>query len=261
MQGIKIKRTNQEHLFLCSQSLVQNAGSFIVPNMISVIIPTYNAEQELAHSFNALIPAVVMGIVKQVIVVDGGSTDATEQISEQAGADFVRSEKGRGTQLQAGVSHASQNWLLFLHADTVLDPGWEREVETFIAKIMSGRRRASAAAFSFELNDFGLMPRVLEKGVAFRSHIMGLPYGDQGLLISRRFYDQLGGYKDIPLMEDVDLIRRIGWRRITILRSSAVTSAKRYKTEGYFRRMGRNLSCLILYYLRVPPRIIMQLYE
>jgi RNA:NAD 2'-phosphotransferase (TPT1/KptA family) len=78
--------------------------------------------------------------------------------------------------------------------------------------------------------------------------------------MSRRLYDRLGGFRDVPLMEDVDMVRRLGRARIAVLRSKAVTSAVRYRRDGYARRIGRNLSCLALYYLRVPPRIIARIY-
>jgi hypothetical protein len=151
-------------------------------------------------------------------------------------------------------------WLLFLHADTVLEPGWEREVSAHMERTDSGRRKPSAAAFRFALDDDGFWPRLIEAGVALRCALFRLPYGDQGLLISRQLYQQSGGYARLPLMEDVDLVRRIGRRRMAMLRTRAVTSAARYQQGGYVRRSVRNLSCLTLYFLRVPTRVIARLY-
>ena len=96
--------------------------------------------------------------------------------------------------------------------------------------------------------------------VAVRCRLFRLPYGDQGLLISRALYQRLGGFKPVPLMEDVDLVRRVGWRRLTALPSAAVTSAVRYRRDGYLLRPLRNLCCLTLYFLGVPPRAIVKLY-
>ena len=96
--------------------------------MITVVIPTLNAEQSLAATLSSLVPAVVDGVVRQVIIVDGGSSDRTLKIAEDSGADIVRASKGRGQQLAAGARQAKLNWLLFLHADTILDAGWEREI-------------------------------------------------------------------------------------------------------------------------------------
>ena len=228
--------------------------------MISVVIPTLNAEGGLAACLTALVPAAVEGLVREVIVVDGGSRDRTLAIIEQSGAELVRAGPGRGEQLSAGAARARSPWLLFLHADTVLEPGWEREVSALIERIDSGSRRPTAAAFRFALDDDGFRPRMIETGVAMRCSLLRLPYGDQGLLIPRQLYQQVGGYSGLPLMEDVDLVRRIGRRRMTVLRSRAVTSAARYQQDGYVRRSARNLSCLALYFLRVPTRIIARLY-
>jgi rSAM/selenodomain-associated transferase 2 len=228
--------------------------------MISVIIPTLNAEGGLAACLTALVPAAIDGMVREVIVVDGGSNDHTLKIIEQSGAELIHSGPGRGEQLAAGAARARSPWLLFLHADTVLQPGWEREVSALIERIDSGRRRPTAAAFRFALDDDGFRPRMIEAGVAIRCALLRLPYGDQGLLIQRHLYQQVGGYSRLPLMEDVDLVRRIGRRRMTILRARAVTSATRYQRDGYVRRSARNLSCLALYFLRVPTRIIARLY-
>lgn len=228
--------------------------------MISIVIPTLNAESGLAASLSALVTATVEGLVREVIIVDGGSTDRTLSIADQAGARIVTSEPGRGRQLRAGAEAARFGWLLFLHADTVLEPGWEREVWALVERVEIGERPETAAAFRFALDDLGFLPRLVEAGVGLRSSAMRLPYGDQGLLIPRRLYDRLGGFRDLPLMEDVDLVRRLGRSRTLILRSRAVTSAVRYRRDGYVPRVARNLTCLGLYYLRVPPQVIARIY-
>ena len=228
--------------------------------MISVVIPTLNAQSSLAATMTALIPAVVAGIVRQVIVVDGGSSDRTLRIAEEAGADIVTAERGRGRQLAAGAAAARFRWILFLHADTVLDAGWEREAAAFVERVDVGQRPAAAAAFRFALDDLGFMPRLIETGVAVRCTLFRLPYGDQGLLMPRKLYEELGGFKPMALMEDVDMIRRLGRSRTIILRTAAVTSAIRYKREGYIRRVARNLTCLSLYYLHAPMPVLLRLY-
>ena len=230
--------------------------------MLSVVIPTLNAEEGLPQCLNALIQATVRGLVREVVIVDGGSTDQTVEICDAAGATLVSSEKGRGIQLQAGAEHAKGDWLLFLHADTVLSPGWEDEVSKFLEQVEQGRFRGKevAAAFRFALDDFGPAARWLEWAVSLRCAFFRLPYGDQGLLIHKNFYGKLGGYTDAPLMEDVSLVRRIGWRRMVLLRSEAVTSPARYHRDGYLKRSLSNLGLLSLYFLRVPPRILARLY-
>lgn len=226
--------------------------------MISVVIPTLNAEASLPRTFDCLIPAAVRGLVREVIVSDGGSSDGTVALADAVGAHIVSGARGRGPQLAAGAEVARSDWLLFLHADTALTQGWEAEVEGFLER--SQIERPHAAAFRFALNDASFAARILERLVALRCFLFGLPYGDQGLLISKRFYKQLGGYRPLPLMEDVDIIRRIGRRRLTMLRTRAVTSAGRFREKGYFHRSARNLGILFLYALRVPPRVLVKLY-
>src|SRR5262245_18645941 len=127
----------------------------VVRPMISVIIPTLNAEAGLAPTLAALVPAALDGLVREVIVVDGGSAARTAAIADDAGATFITRSGGRGPQLSAGAAQARFPWLLFLHADTVLDPGWEREAMAFMEAIDTGRRRPTAAAFRFALDDEG----------------------------------------------------------------------------------------------------------
>lgn len=229
--------------------------------MISVIVPTLNAEATLARTLTALVSAAVEGLVREVIVADGGSTDRTAQIADEAGATLIDcAGGGRGRQLIAGASAARFAWLLFLHADTELEPGWEREVTAFLEAVDCGKRPPAAAAFRFALDDLGLSPTLLERLVAVRCALLRLPYGDQGLLVPRSLYDEVGGFPPLELMEDVAIARRLGRRRIALLRTRAVTSAVRYRRDGYLRRSLRNLSCLTLYFLGVPPDAINRIY-
>ena len=222
------------------------------PCAISVIIPTLNAAVHLGRCMAAL------DGITDVIVADGGSTDGTVEIATRLGAACLHStQTGRGPQLIAGAGLARRDWLLFLHADTVLDPGWQAEAGAFMADPANAFR---AAAFTFALDDPSRAARWLEAGVRLRSRWLGFPYGDQGLLIHRRFYDALSGYKPIVIMEDVDIIRRIGRARLTVLPTRAVTSAVRWQREGYLARSSRNLACLALYYAGLPPHRIKRLY-
>jgi rSAM/selenodomain-associated transferase 2 len=223
--------------------------------MISVVIPTLNAARTLPATFLSLFDAAMEGIVSEVIVCDGGSEDATRKIAEEAGADIIECERGRGRQLCAGAEKARKPWLLFLHADTALEQGWIQEAQAFMRN-----GEDAAAAFRFRLADKGVQPRLLEAAVAMRCKLFGLPYGDQGLLISRALYDAVGGFAPIPLMEDVDMARRLGRGRIAMLNAAAVTSAERFRRDGYFRRSFRNLSCLMAYYRGVPPEELVQRY-
>lgn len=229
--------------------------------MISVIIPTLNAEAGLGPTLAALVPAAVDGLVREVTVVDAGSTDRTPAIADSAGANLLTCGGGRGRQLAAGAACARFPWLLFLHADSVLEPGWERHASTFMERVDTGAQPAAAAAFRFALDDGGLRPRLLERMVALRCSVLRLPYGDQGLLLPRTLYNEIGGYRPLPLMEDVDIVRRLGRRRLRMLRCRAVTSAERFRRFGYARRSARNLLCLSLYSVGVPVRVIQRMYE
>jgi rSAM/selenodomain-associated transferase 2 len=221
--------------------------------MISVVIPALNAEATLPATLTALVPAALEGVVREVVVVDGGSTDRTREIADHAGAEVVTAPPNRGAQLRAGAHAARHPWLLFLNADTVLDAGWEREADSFMERVDNGASRHAAAAFRFALDDDGFAPRALEALVRLRCALFRLPYGDQGLLVPRHRYDEVGGHRTLPLTEDTDLVRRLGMRRVKLLSSRAVGSAARYRREGYVRRALGNLWQRILYSLRLAP--------
>ncbi len=229
--------------------------------MISVVIPTLNAAPLLTKTFAALVPAVVDGVVREVIVADSGSGDATQKIADEAGARLLVCDAGRGVQLGAGAEIARHPWLLFLHADTVLEAGWHHKARTFIDQVETGRRRHAAATFRFALDDDGLRPRIVEWGVGLRTVVGALPYGDQGLLISRLLYDEVGGFSAMPLFEDVDIVRRIGRRRLTMLPVKASTGAARFREAGYGRRVLRNWWCVALYYLGTPAERLVKIYN
>jgi rSAM/selenodomain-associated transferase 2 len=228
--------------------------------MISVIIPTLNAEATLPGTLTALVPAAVGGLVREVIVVDGGSSDRTGDITDHAGANLVKTGPGRGHQLKIGAARARFPWLLFLHADTALESGWEPEVSTFMRAVDRQELPLAAAAFRFALDDKGIRPRLLEGLVAMRCAVLRIPYGDQGLLIPRRLYEEIGGYRPLPLMEDVELVRRLGRARLVLLQARAVTSAERFRREGYACRGARNLLCLTLWAAGVPLSLIVRIY-
>jgi rSAM/selenodomain-associated transferase 2 len=201
--------------------------------MLSVVVPALNAASHL--------PACLARIsgAGEIIVVDGGSRDETIAVAEAAGARVIVAPKGRGTQLKAGGEAAEGKWILFLHADTQLGPGWREAVEAHV------ERSSRPACFRLRLDDPAWQARMIERGVAARVKLLGLPYGDQGLLVSRVHYRNAGGYRALPLMEDVDIVRRLG--RVKMLRADAVTSADRWRRDGWLRRSGRNLLCLGLY--------------
>lgn len=163
--------------------------------------------------------------------------------------------RGRGSQLAAGAGVARGEWLLFLHADTRLGAGWQDA----LAAAMACPDRA--AYFRFALDDASPAARRLERAVAWRCQALALPYGDQGLFISRALYEEMGGFRPLPLMEDVDLVCRLGRRRLHRLDVPAITSAERWRRDGYLRRSAKNLSILALWHLGVSETRLARLYE
>lgn len=215
--------------------------------MLSIIIPTLNSGIHLRECLERVEGA------GEILVVDGGSRDESIAIAEAAGVRLIVAPKGRGSQLRAGAEASTGRWLLFLHSDTRLADGWRRSAEAHMAQ------SSAAACFRFRLDDPAWQARVIERGVAVRVQLLSLPYGDQGLLVPRPLYDRAGGFRPLPLMEDVDLVRRLG--RMKALDADAVTSAERWRRDGWFRRSGRNLALLGLYGMGVSPERIARLYD
>jgi rSAM/selenodomain-associated transferase 2 len=218
--------------------------------MLSVIIPALNAAADLSATLAAL-----GGTPGEVLVVDGGSGDGTQEVAAAFGARVLVAPRGRGGQLAAGVAAARWPWLLLLHADTRLDPDW--------AAAATAHMRGDpdrAAYFRFALDSDDRRARRLERLVAWRCRALALPYGDQGLLVHRDLLRAVGGVRPLPLMEDVDLVRRLGGHRLVGLEAAAVTSAEKWRRDGWYRRSARNLACLSLYFAGVPPRLIARLY-
>jgi rSAM/selenodomain-associated transferase 2 len=222
------------------------------PLSVSALIPTLNAAASLGATLMAL-----RGEVAEMIIADGGSTDGTPDIARACGAQVITAPRGRGPQLRAAAEAATQPWLLALHADTCPGAGWQEAVAGFIARPEAAQQ---AGYFRFALDDPSPEARRLEAMVAWRCHWLGLPYGDQGLLISRDFYQALGGYESIPLMEDVALIRRIGRKRLVALPPAFITSAEKWRRDGWYARSARNLFCLSLWFAGVSPDRIARVY-
>ena len=217
---------------------------------LSVILPALNAAQTLPWCLANLREG------HELIVVDGGSSDGTQSIAREHGAMVVTSPRGRGTQLRNGADAASGDWLLFLHADTEVGPGWSEAVDRHVSS-----NAEAAGFFRFKLRTDAWQARVVEAGVGIRARFLRLPYGDQGLLISRTLYREVGGYKPVPLLEDVDLIRRLGRRRLRPLAAYAATSAERWEKDGWLARSARNLGCLAFYLGGASPIRVAQIYH
>ncbi|XBQ16360.1 MAG: TIGR04283 family arsenosugar biosynthesis glycosyltransferase [Oceanicaulis sp.] len=230
---------------------------------IVTVIPALDAARSLPATLQSLAEAERAGLGGGWILADGGSSDRTVEIARRSGCAVLSGARGRGAQLAAGGEAALErarrgDWLMFLHADTVLQPGWSAAARTFID---THADRDRAGYFDFTLDAAGHRARRLERAVAWRCRAFGLPYGDQGLLIPAAFYARLGGYKPWPLFEDVDLVRRIGKRRLAPIGARACTSAERFTSEGYARRSLRNLVLLGRYYAGASPERLARAYR
>jgi rSAM/selenodomain-associated transferase 2 len=219
--------------------------------VLSVVIPTLDAAEHLPATLAAL-----RGVPDEVVVADGGSADGTPEIAERLGARVVSAPRGRGVQFAAGVAATRGDWLLLLHADTRLEAAWPDAARDVMA---AHPDRAGYFCFALDIDD--RRARRLERLVAWRCRRFALPYGDQGLLLSRKLLDGVGGVRPLPLMEDVDLVRRIGRRRLIGLDAAAITSATRWQRDGWYLRSLRNLGCLTLYRMGVPPRLLARIYS
>ena len=211
--------------------------------MISVIIPTLNEQSRIER---ALACAAEPGVER--IVVDAGSSDGTLAAARRAGVEkALESAPGRALQLAAGSRAATGDVLLFLHADTRLEPGWSAAVRRALED-----PRVAGGAFRLRFEASGAGYRLLEKGVALRSRLGRLPYGDQALFVRRAVLDAAGGIAPVPIFEDLDLVRLIrAAGRLALLDAPAWTSARRYRRNGVLRQVARNNAALVAYFLNV----------
>jgi rSAM/selenodomain-associated transferase 2 len=214
------------------------------------VIPALDAEGTIRACINSLAG------VGEIIVVDGGSSDGTVETAIEAGAKVISSNRGRGLQLRAGADAARGEWLLFLHADTVLEPAWPAAAARHMRQ-----QPLRAGYFRLRLRSSDWRARLVERAVAWRCRLFALPFGDQGLLIARSLYDRAGGFEPVPLMEDVLLARRLGRRHLVSIDATAATSADRWERDGWARRSLRNLLVLMLHAAGASPDRLARLYR
>ena len=191
----------------------------------------------------------------EVVVVDGGGDERLTQIvAARPSVTLLRTAKGRGLQMNRGAAAASGTWLLFLHADSRPPLGWREALASLGPEISGGW-------FRFALDDDAWQARVIETLVAWRVRWFRLPYGDQGLFVRRVVFEQLGGFAELPLFEDVELVRRLArGMRVVELPLPLVTSARRWRRDGWFRRSGRNLCLTTLYFAGISPARLARWY-
>jgi rSAM/selenodomain-associated transferase 2 len=225
-----------------------------MPAPISVVIPTLNTADKIGPTLACLYEGMAQSLICEVIFTDGGSDDDIARVAGDVGAKLVTSPAGRGQQLRAGAEAATGRWILFIHADTVLSPNWA----TAMGDHLNSSSKAGYCKLSFDAD--GLQPRWIALMANLRSRALGLPYGDQTLLISKQAYQKAGGYPDIPLMEDVALVRKLR-RQLKMLPVTATTGSERYERDGWFTRSRKNLTTLALYFLGVSPAKLAERYR
>ncbi len=225
-----------------------------MPAPISVVIPTLNAARSIGPTLACLYQGMGQSLLCEVILADGGSDDAIAEIAKELGAKLIKSPKGRGSQLRTGAEAAKGKWILFIHADTVLSDNWVNAMGNHI----NTETKAAYCKLKFDKNT---CPARFIAGCAnLRSRIFGLPYGDQTLLISKHMYKTSGGYPDVPLMEDVTLVRKLRGRLMP-LDITATTGSDRYIQDGWFKRAAKNLGTLALYFIGVSPEKLAERYR
>jgi len=221
--------------------------------LLSVIIPTLNEArvlgttlEKLQHSDNV-----------EIIVIDAGSQDGTGDIATRYGAKLLTITTGRADQFNTGVKHSKGRYLLFLHADTLLPQNYSHLIHSALADPST-----VAGAFRFKTDVSSIAMRIVEWGTNFRSAILKWPYGDQGLFMERRVFDEMGGFSRIPIMEDFELIRRLRHRgNIVTLADEAITSARRWQNLGIVRTIIVNQLMIAGFLIGVPTETLKRLYR
>ena len=220
---------------------------------ISVIIPALNE----ALNLPATLGAAFMGAPHEVIVADGGSADETPAVARAHGAVVVDAPRGRARQLNAGAAIATGEILLFVHADTRLPADYPAQVHAALTP-----REVVAGAFAFALDADIPGRRWIEWGTNRRARQRELPYGDQGLFLTRKQFDRAGGFPDLPLLEDYVLVRRLRRHgRIGLAPAAVVTSARRWRHRGFWRTLWLNQAILAGYHLGVSPDRLARWYR
>jgi rSAM/selenodomain-associated transferase 2 len=223
----------------------------ITPSL-SIVIPTLDEHDNLPAVLASCHPP---GDV-EIIVVDGGSTDGTCELARQSGVTLVSSERGRGRQMNVGASMAKGEILLFLHGDTILPRGYHAQIHSVLA--LPG---IVAGAFQLSINGKLLSLRAIEKVVNLRSKILQMPFGDQAFFIRRSVFEQVGGFREIAIMEDFDLIRALRKRgQIGIAEGSVLTSGRRWERLGPWITTFMNQIAILAYLLGISPVNIAKLY-
>ncbi len=229
------------------------AHTFGDTRLISVIIPTLNE----ALALGPVLDRVQEEEGVETIVVDGGSQDQTRDIAARAGARVVEVSGGRAAQQNAGAAVAGGRWLLFLHGDTLLPKGYGKMIQRAMASPAT-----VAGAFRFKTDDSRPGMRLIQWTTNLRSCFLQWPYGDQGLFMEKRVFDDVGGFASLAIMEDFELVGRLRRRgKVVTLPHAVMTSARRWQQLGRVRTTLINLMMIAGFLWGVPIRRLVRLYR
>lgn len=220
---------------------------------VSIVIPVWRDAEQL----KALLASPALAAAADVIVACTADEEVDVAALAPPACRVVTAAPGRATQMNAGAAAASAEWILFLHVDSRLPAGWHDALA-----VAAADARVVAGAFRFALDSQDVRARILEWGVRYRTRWFNLPYGDQGLFVRRQVFEQLGGFRKLPLMEDVDLVRRL--RRVGRLHYSnlsVVTSARRWRRAGWLRGVLTNWALMAAYSGGISPRRLARIYR
>lgn len=225
----------------------------IASRMISVIIPVLNEAEELRGTLNS----VTRGEPREIIVVDGGSSDGTQKIALEFGAQVIASGPGRARQMNAGAAMASSELLLFLHADTHPPDGYGG----LLLNVLN-TPGVAAGAFGFGIREHFRGRRLVEWMVKTRCCVLHNPFGDQGFFLRRDWFEAIGGFKDWPLLEDVEILKRLRPHGTIVVTTERVsTSGRRWLKRGVWRTFWINLLVMAGYYVGVPREHLARFYR
>ncbi|MCA9037635.1 MAG: TIGR04283 family arsenosugar biosynthesis glycosyltransferase [Planctomycetaceae bacterium] len=259
-----------EDLVSCRRLFVDASDVFppCIQDRLSVIIPTLNEESCLPRTLKQF-SSLPDDSSLEVIVADGGSCDKTISIAESFGARVVSCNSGRGPQLNSGACISTGEWLLFLHADTLLPPDYRSQIEQLLAEVPSvnpadrqSQRFIRAGAFRLRIDAEGWIYRIIEAGANLRSRWRQMPYGDQAFFIRSGDFFDVGGFQNWPLMEDFEFsqrIRRCG--RFALASGSVRTSARRWQKKGVVRTTIRNQLTALAFRLGASPEFLADRYR
>lgn len=220
---------------------------------LSVIIPTLNEAAIIGSALESL--RTLRGIELEIIVVDGGSTDRSAEIALHFADKVLIKPSGRAIQMNLGAKHATGNYLLFLHADTRVP------LETLKILRQSFQRQCTWGRFDIRLTGQNPLFRVVEYCVNFRSRLTGIATGDQCIFVRRELFCRMGGYTEIPIMEDIALSKKLKCFAAPVcLRQKITTSSRRWEQRGIFRTILLMWSLRLLYFLGTDPKTLARWY-